>query len=159
MERLDVRLISYTASHSPQDELKSLRQKFNELFIQSFDPAFIKSINQVRTTLYQTLYARRTCQSLARDMGVELLMRIAGEDQIERAVSVAGAKRGSKAYLVIAGDKDKVEDALPLLMKGLKDAKNAYDLPDKSDDDDYAISRAAMVGVDRFKPRAKAQTP
>ncbi len=153
MNRVTFAMISYISSSDPENELKRLREKYKSLFVQSINPSFMNQ--HLELILLQTLYAKQTGQSLARDSGVDFLMRITGDDQISSAISKGGARPNKEALLLLAGRKDKVSLAMESLLKELKEAKQVK--YEKMDEEDCGISvgLAAIVGIDRFREKLR----
>jgi len=147
---IEIKIISYISSSEPERELKELRERYRGLFLQSINSSFLKP--HAKVVLLQTLYAEHIGQSLARDSGVDFLMRLTGEDQISSAISKAGARPNDTAYLLLAGKKERIERSVKSLLKELNGAKCITELEKESREDyDVAIGIAATVGVDRFK--------
>lgn len=152
--RIEVKLLSYQPSKDPGKELERIRSRFEELLIQSFNPSLLLSMRQIKLLALQTLYAKRINQLLARDAGIDFLMRLANEGQINKAVSIAGAKAGERAILLVAGESSKVSKAIKFILKEIKEAK-VVKVPDKAEDDQLKVSEAAVLNIDRLK----AHTP
>jgi len=153
MDKVHVAMISYISASSPENELKKIREKYKSLFVQSINPSFLN--RHIELVVLQTLYAQKTNQSLARDSGVDFLMRITSDDQISSAISKGGARPNKKALLILAGKKNKVREAITSLLKELNEAKLVKDRKINDEDCDISVGLAAIVGIDRFKDRFK----
>lgn len=145
-------LIAYSASSDPVQELSLIRKSFEGLFIQSFNEELYRGRQHLSLVLDQTLYAKEKEQLLARDEGVDFLMRMTGEGQISQAMKSGGVKPGGKSILVIADSKKRVMEAVQFSLQHLKDAKRLHGLKEKDEREALLMAeRSALLGLDRIR--------
>lgn len=93
----------------------------------------------------QTLRARQTGALLAERPEVDLLLRLAGTNQITEALKTHGYKGPGTKLLVAAGPRDQVDT----LRKELSDddACRVREEDEPSEEDFYAVESAALLGT------------
>lgn len=111
---------SYVSSESPAEDLRKFRELARGAYVQAFNPEAVGGIKHLELTLKQTWELMRSGQLVAKKPEVDLLQRVAGTTQIERAVKIAGARPAEGSLLVVFGDPSAARRASRTLAKRAK---------------------------------------
>ncbi|MDG6928800.1 MAG: hypothetical protein JRN39_04660 [Nitrososphaerota archaeon] len=139
-------VMRFVASGDPAGEARELRKAARSLILQPFDPSLSRGSLHVQLLLGQTVRAMRTGQLLARKAEVDFLMRLALTDQIQKAISLAGAKPHGEAMLLLYGKvEDLAHDEGVLAEMGFRRAEGWGTGPER---ESFALAeRAALLGI------------
>jgi len=103
----------------PQQFLGKLREKFPSLTVQALDANFVAGFKHLKLILYQSWVAFNRGIPYLKKLDLELIVRVACDSQINRALKAVGLKSGTiDLALVAIGDqknlKSFVEDIMNL---------------------------------------------
>jgi tRNA threonylcarbamoyladenosine modification (KEOPS) complex Cgi121 subunit len=125
---------------------KSVRGRDSGLLVQAFGTGTIGCRKLALMLSAQTIEAAKSSTMMAKRPEFDLLLRVAGTDQIGRAVSDVGFKKGARALLVVAGEPGKVKRAAKALARGYEALPDG----DLSEEDFSRIEKAAVLGAARY---------
>lgn len=149
-----ISVISYLASENPKDELVIIR-RHSSSFVQSFDVAALPDRNTLKILLYQTEEASIRGQLLARSKEVDFLMRLAGSDQIKKAMELAGAKPGKPSVMIFYGSSKQVTGDTTKALSALRGAR-ILNMSERTDSGQGAnkVEVSALLGLRKLRRRA-----
>ncbi len=87
---------------SPEQFLRNLREKFPNLTIQALDANFISGFEHLKMILQQSWTAFNRGISYTKKLDLELIVRLACDSQIARALKTLGLKSGKMDIALIA---------------------------------------------------------
>jgi tRNA threonylcarbamoyladenosine modification (KEOPS) complex Cgi121 subunit len=130
-----------------EQELLRLRSQYPKLVIQLVGmKKKLPSVEAVEMIVAQTIRARDTGALLASKPEVDILLRLAGTNQISEALQRIGYRSGDKRMLVVVGD----EKELSRLRKDLAD-NASYKVRDAGsgidDEGKQMVEVAALLGL------------
>ena len=126
-------------------ELRGLRSEFPRLVIQVVSMNVLPSAAAVRMIAAQTMRAERTGALLAAKPEVDLLLRLAGTNQITVALEKNGYRAKGTKMLVAAGTKKELSELSKKLSK-----MRGYALREDGDNDERnlrMVESAALLGI------------
>ncbi len=149
-----ISVLSYLASENPKDELVKVR-RHSSSFVQSFDAAALPDGNTLKILLYQTEEASIRGQLLARSKEVDFLLRLAGSDQIRKAMELVGAKPGKPSMMVFYGGSREVSVDTRKALSVLRNAK-IFNMSQITDSGQGAskVEVSALLGLRKLRRRA-----
>ncbi|MEM3383523.1 MAG: KEOPS complex subunit Cgi121 [Nitrososphaerales archaeon] len=86
----------------PKDFLRVLREKYPKLVIQALDANFVAGYEHLKMILQQSWVAFNRGVSYAKKLDLEIIIRIACDFQIERALKTIGLRSGKMDIALIA---------------------------------------------------------
>jgi len=91
----------FNSADEALDWLEKVRSVAKVGFIQLLNPSYIVSKKQLEAAVYHTIRAFEEKRNIARDKKTELIVRIAGVNQIKNAFEHFGVIENIKEYIVI----------------------------------------------------------
>ncbi len=91
--------------NDPNEFLRNLRDKFSNLVIQALDANFIAGYEHLKMILQQSWMAFNRKVSYTKKLDLEIIVRMACDSQIERALKTLGLKSGKMDIaLIVIGE-------------------------------------------------------
>ncbi|MHA1399411.1 MAG: KEOPS complex subunit Cgi121 [Candidatus Heimdallarchaeaceae archaeon] len=120
----DFFIFNIHSSFTPSNILKELKGRNNnsKTIIQALDPKYIVSERHLQVGVYHTLKAFQKKRNIAREMGTELILRLAGKRQISKALKIFGLSNNTEKILILAVTTSK-EECTEILNKFLEQIK------------------------------------
>ena len=87
---------------NPRSFLEKLRERFPSLTIQALDANFIAGYEHLKSILYQSWTAFKRDISYSKKLDLELIVRMACDSQINRALKIVGLKSGIMNLAIVA---------------------------------------------------------
>jgi tRNA threonylcarbamoyladenosine modification (KEOPS) complex Cgi121 subunit len=140
-------IIRYTSSKEPKSDLFKIREGVSA-FIQSFDLNIFPGLDALKILIYQTMDAASIGQLIAKTAEMDFLMRLAGSDQIEKALQVAGVKPNGEGLMVIYGTPDQVKKGTDLALRLLNNPSRFVPLKRYSYESRQSVYEvSALLGI------------
>ena len=86
----------------PEQFLRNIREKFPSLTVQALDANFVAGFEHIKLILHQSWIAFKRGISYSKKLDLELIVRVACDSQINRALTTVGLKSGTMDLVLIA---------------------------------------------------------
>lgn len=110
----------------PKEFIDELRREFYEVTMQLIDINYVIDLNHVVDIMKVVIEAFERGIMVSKKLEIEILLRFAGTNQIDEALSIVGAKPDSKSlFIAMSKDKD-ILNNIPLTLEVLSYSNERY---------------------------------